>query len=117
MTGVRALQSIATLHPAARQAEAHLDGTVEVLVEALPGIQAEHLDLWSRAGHEGHTVKVTQWMLLLFSPSLIAVSAAAACREPSAQENTLIGPLFSSGQPISGQDDSAGSYGGADGGS
>ena len=56
MTGVRALQSIATLHPAGRQAEAHLDGTVEVLVEALPGIQAEHLDLWSRAGHEGHTV-------------------------------------------------------------
>ena len=54
MTGVRALQSIATLHPAARQAEAHLDGTVEVLVEALPGIQAEHLDLWGRAGHEGH---------------------------------------------------------------
>ena len=55
------------------EAEAHLDGTVEVLVEALPGIQAEHLDLRSRAG----TGKVTQSTRLLSSPSLIAVSAAA----------------------------------------
>ena len=59
MTDVRASREWTSMDAAparGAEAEAHLDGTVEVLVEALPGIQAEHLDLRSGA----RTWKVTQ---------------------------------------------------------